>query len=197
MRLVINFRKQETNIPLTSIFIYTVQTKSVQCIPPPPPHPPQLLQITLGGKKKEKTKEKKCVIYFVHVCTSKKTFYWTKIVKEAGTLFLLMSEVTDIPLSMRKYCIIKKGKSQTGHWADFIQAFLVLSVCNTRDTDLWRNIMHNLKRSCHPVNLCLIFMYTRDVKLSFPNNSIKKFTLWSFTLYVTILTSFQENDPYI
>ena len=28
------------------------------------------------------------------------------------------------------------------------------------------------------------------------NNSIKKFTLWIFTLYVTILTSFQENDPY-
>ena len=41
-------------------------------------------------------------------------------------------------------------------------------------------------------------MYTRDVKLSFPNNynSIKKLTLWIFTLYVTILTSFQENDPY-
>ena len=27
-----------------------------------------------------------------------------------------------------------------------------------------------------------INMYTRDVKLSFPNNSIKKFTLWIFTL---------------
>ena len=40
-------------------------------------------------------------------------------------------------------------------------------------------------------------MYTRDVKLLFPSNSIKKFTLWIFTLYVTILTSFQENDPYI
>ena len=38
-------------------------------------------------------------------------------------------------------------------------------------------------------------MNIRDVKLSFPNNSIKKFTLWIFTLYVTILTSFQENDP--
>ena len=50
--------------------------------------------------------------------------------------FFFMSEVTDIPLLMRKYCIIKKGKSQTGHCADFIQAFLVLSVCNTRDTDL-------------------------------------------------------------
>ena len=40
-------------------------------------------------------------------------------------------------------------------------------------------------------------MYTRDVKLSFPNNNIKKFTLCIFTLYVTVLTSFQENDPYI
>ena len=40
-------------------------------------------------------------------------------------------------------------------------------------------------------------MYTRDVKLSFPNNSIKKFTLWIFALRVTILTSFRENDPYI
>ena len=46
-----------------------VQTKLVQCIPP-------LLQITLGEKEKEKEKigEKKCVIYFMHVCTSKKTF---------------------------------------------------------------------------------------------------------------------------
>ena len=97
-----------------------------------------------------------------------------------------MPEVTDIPFLMRKYCIIKKkGKSQTGHCADFIQAFLVLSVCNTRDTDLWRNIMHNLTRSCHPVNLCLVFMYTRDVKLSFPNNNIKQFTLWIVTLYVS------------
>ena len=40
-------------------------------------------------------------------------------------------------------------------------------------------------------------MYTRDVKLSFPNNSIKKFTLGIFTLYVTLLTNFQESDPYI
>ena len=34
-------------------------------------------------------------------------------------IFFLMSEVTDIPSLIRKYCIIKtkqnKGKSQTGH----------------------------------------------------------------------------------
>ena len=46
--------------------------------------------------------------------------------------------------------------------------------------------------SCHPVNLCLIFMQTRDVKLSLPNNNIKKFTLWIFTLYVTILNSLSQ-----
>ena len=40
-------------------------------------------------------------------------------------------------------------------------------------------------------------MYTKDVKLSFPNNNIKKFTFWTFTLCVTVLTSFQENDPYL
>ena len=40
-------------------------------------------------------------------------------------------------------------------------------------------------------------MSTRDVKPSFTNNSIKKSTLWIFTLYVTILTSFQENDLHI
>ena len=45
MRLVINFRKQETNIPLTYIFIYKVQTKLVQRITP-------LLQITLEFRKK-------------------------------------------------------------------------------------------------------------------------------------------------
>ena len=62
-----------------------------------------------------------------------------------------MSEVTDILLLIRKYCIIKKlkadipllirkyriikkeeGKSQTGHWADSMHAFLVSSV--TRET---------------------------------------------------------------
>ena len=43
------------------------------------------------------------------------------------------SEVADIPLLIRKYCIIKKkGKSQTGHWADSVHAFLVSSV--TRQT---------------------------------------------------------------
>ena len=56
-----NFRKQETNIPLTCIFIYKVQAKLVQCT----------LQITWG---KKKTKEKKCVTYFVHVYTLKKTY---------------------------------------------------------------------------------------------------------------------------
>ena len=42
-------------------------------------------------------------------------------------------------------------------------------------------------------------MYTRDVKLSFPNNNIKKIYTLNFYLYVyvKILTSFQENDPYI
>ena len=55
MRLVINFRKQETNIPLTCVFIYKVQTKLV--------HPP-LLQITLG-EKREKTNEM-CNLF--HAC---------------------------------------------------------------------------------------------------------------------------------
>ena len=95
------------------------------------------------------------------------------------------------PLLIRKYCIIKKGKSRTGHWADSIHVFLS-SV--TRET-LTYDIMHNLPSSCHPVNLCLIFMYTRDVKLSFPNNNIEKLTFKIFTLYVTVLTGFQENDP--
>ena len=35
-------------------------------------HPPS--SKLLLGKKKTKTKKKKYVIYFVHVCTSKKTF---------------------------------------------------------------------------------------------------------------------------
>ena len=40
-------------------------------------------------------------------------------------------------------------------------------------------------------------MYKRDIKLSFPNNNIKKFTFSIFTLYVTVLTIFEKNDPYI
>ena len=43
--MVINFRQQETNIPLTCIFIYTVQTKLVQRIPPPPDY--------FGGRQKQ------------------------------------------------------------------------------------------------------------------------------------------------
>ena len=51
-----------------SIYIYTIQTKLVQCTPSPSPN-------YFGGKnRKKETKEKKCVIYFVHVYTSKKTF---------------------------------------------------------------------------------------------------------------------------
>ena len=46
-------------------------------------------------------------------------------------------------------------------------------------------------------NVCLIFMYTRDVKVSFPNNNTQKFTLWIFPLYVIILTSFPETDLYV
>ena len=43
-----------------------------------------------------------------------------------------MSDVTDIPLLIRKYCIKKKGKSQTGHLVNSIQEFLVSSVaCET------------------------------------------------------------------
>ena len=107
-----------------------------------------------------------------------------------------MSEVTDIPLLIRKYCIIKKR--QESNWPLSRLCSCISGVfCNTRNINLWRNIMHNTLSFCHPANLFLIFMYTRDVKLSFPNNNIKKFTLWIFTLYVTIVTSFQENDPYI
>ena len=63
IKCIINFRKQETNIPLTCIFIYAVQTKLVQCIPPSS-------KLLGGGGGGGVTKEKKCVIYFVHVCTS-------------------------------------------------------------------------------------------------------------------------------
>ena len=55
--MVINFRQQETNIPLTCIFIYTVQTKLVQCIPPPPP-PNYFVGGGGGGEKKKEKKNK-------------------------------------------------------------------------------------------------------------------------------------------
>ena len=53
------------------MYIYIYSSDHVSAMYPPP-HP----QI-IWRKKKEReknTKEKKCVIYFVHVCTSKKTF---------------------------------------------------------------------------------------------------------------------------
>ena len=64
--------------------------------------------------------------------------------------------------------------SQTGSSAYIIHAFLVSSVtCET----LNGNIMHTWSRSCDPVNLCLIFTYRGDFKLSFPNKNIKIFIL--------------------
>ena len=52
------------------MYIYIYGSDQVSAMHTPP------LQITLGKVKQQqqKTKEKKCVIYFVHVCTSKKTF---------------------------------------------------------------------------------------------------------------------------
>ena len=128
---LVNFRKQDTNIPLTCIFIYTVQTKLVQYIPPPPPN-------CFGEeeKRKKKTKEKKCVIYFVHVCTPKS-------LKRQDILFyfIFMSEVTYIPLLIRKYC---KTKKQESNWPlNRLYSCISGVFCNTRDTNLWCNIMHN------------------------------------------------------
>ena len=55
VRLVINFRKQERNIPL--IYIWgSEQVSATPSSPTPPPQPPQVLV------KEKKTKEKKCVI---------------------------------------------------------------------------------------------------------------------------------------
>ena len=52
------------------MYIYIYGSDQVSAMNPP------LLHINLGEKKerKKKTKEKKCVIYFVHVYTSKKKF---------------------------------------------------------------------------------------------------------------------------
>ena len=53
------------------------------------------------------------------------------------------SEVADIPLLIRKYCIIKK-KRQESNWPLSRLCSCISGVfCNTPDTDLWRNIMHN------------------------------------------------------
>ena len=46
----------------------------------------------------------------------RKRHFKPKSLKRQDFLFLFfMSEVTDIPLLIRKYCIMEKGKSQTGH----------------------------------------------------------------------------------
>ena len=59
-----------------------------------------------------------------------------------------MAEVADIPSLIRKYCIIKKkrkkGKSQTGYSdPNWLCSCISGVFCNMRDTNLWRNIMHN------------------------------------------------------
>ena len=51
---------------IVSTTVYKVQNKLVQLPSLPTPYPHSYLE--------KKTKEKKRVIYFVHVCTSKKTF---------------------------------------------------------------------------------------------------------------------------
>ena len=103
MRMVINFRKQETNIPLTCIFIYIYGSDQVSAMHPPPhlPPPPNYF----GGKKRKRKKRK----------TKTKEKIEEDILSQNYYYYSLMSEVTDIPLLIRKYCIIKKGKSQTGH----------------------------------------------------------------------------------
>ena len=90
----------------------------------------------------------------------------------------------------------KKGKSQIGHSANSIDVFLVSSItCETlTDGVTWCTVNQV------PVILSVYVLYLCTQEMSsfhFQIIALKKFTLWIFTLYVTILTSFQENDPYI
>ena len=83
--MVINFRKQETNIPLTCIFIYTVQTKLVQCIPPSS-------KLSWGKKKQKNPKEKKCVIYFVHCLYFRRRHFKPKSLKRQDSFCLFLCQ---------------------------------------------------------------------------------------------------------
>ena len=96
--LIINFRKQETNIPLTCIFIYTVQTKLVQCTPPLPPS-------KLHWWEKMTKEKKKCNLF--RACLYFEEDILNQIVKEAGQFFYVRSDRL-----MRKYCIMKKAKGK-------------------------------------------------------------------------------------
>ena len=94
---------------------------------------PTPLQINLGNNlKKIKLKKGKEMCNLFRACLYFEEDILNQNRYSGRTFFFLMPEVTDIPLLIRKYCIIKKGKSQTGHWADSIHAFLVSSV--TRKT---------------------------------------------------------------
>ena len=64
--------------------------------------------------------------------------------KEARPKKKKMSDVTDIPLLIRQYCIKKKKKRQESNWPlSRLYSRISGVFCSARDTDLWRNIMHN------------------------------------------------------
>ena len=74
-----------------------------------------------------------------------------------------MSEVTDIPSLIRKYrIIIRKGKSETGHWAESIYAFLVSSViCETLTDDVTCCTINKV-----PVTLSIYLLYLCTQEMS-------------------------------
>jgi len=126
------------------MYIYKVQNKS----------PP--LQITLR-------KRNVWAISCVSVLRSR--HFNAKSLKRQESLKKLkhkILEVTDTPPLIGKYCIIKKGKRQTGHWADSVHAFLVSSVtCETLTDDVtWCTIKQV------PVTLSIYVLYLCTQQMS-------------------------------
>ena len=74
-----------------------------------------------------------------------------------------ISEVTDTPPLIGKYCIIKKkGKRQTGRWTDSVHAFLLSSVtCETLTDDITWCTINQI-----PVTLSIYVLYLRTQQMS-------------------------------
>ena len=71
-------------------------------------HRPPSSKLLWGGKKRKNEGKEMCNLFRAYQYFEEDIL--NQIIKEAGEFFYQMSEVTDIPLLIRKYCIIKKAR---------------------------------------------------------------------------------------
>ena len=110
-----------------------------------------------------------------------------KTVRHRERIFLLLHMAWD-----RKYGLDDCGLGCCHSW---LSRYLKQRSVPVPIKKMWKEHCFYNEYTCLLSCFFVVVVFWSMVKLSFPNNNIKKLTLWIFTLYVTVLTSFQENDP--